>query len=207
MNSKIEAALKKVKETQWVGGANVQPTLEHALCSMNFSSQNGGMYQPTAKKIDGVKGYFLVNKDGSIHYEVRAIKQESGSFLIEYLSNDGFKLIEAAMSEKKSIKPFSEVCGCFVYDKGVYESASAAHGVGALYPIGTQLSTPDQASGVDDALSVALDTIKAIGMTSYIPVYIVGNYEFGADLFYQINRWSDLHPDTLKDLELNLASK
>lgn len=96
MNSKIEAALKKVKETQWVGGANIQPTLEHALRSMNFSSPNGGLYEPTAKKVAGVKGYFLVNKDGSLHYEVRAIKQESGSFVIEYLSNDGFDVFEAA---------------------------------------------------------------------------------------------------------------
>lgn len=96
MNSKIEAALKKVKETQWVGGANIQPTLEHALRSMNFSSHNGGLYEPKAKKVAGVKGYFLVNKDGSLHYEVRAIKQESGSFVIEYLSNDGFDAFEAA---------------------------------------------------------------------------------------------------------------
>lgn len=96
MNSQIESALKKVKETQWVGGANVQPTLEHALRSMNFSSPNGGLYEPTAKNIAGVKGYFLVNKDGSVHYEVRAIKQENGSFVIEYLSNDGFDAFEAA---------------------------------------------------------------------------------------------------------------
>jgi hypothetical protein len=97
MNSKIEAALKKVKETQWVGGSNIQPTLEHALRCMNFSSQNGGLYEPTAKKIAGVKGYFLVNKDGSIHYEVRAIKQDNGSFLIEYLASAGFDVVEAAL--------------------------------------------------------------------------------------------------------------
>lgn len=96
MNSKIESSLKKVKETQWVGGENVQPTLEHALRSMNFSSTNGGLYEPTAKKVAGVKGYFLVNKDGSVHYEVRAIKQKNGSFLIEYLSNAGFDAFEAA---------------------------------------------------------------------------------------------------------------
>ena len=97
MNSKIEAAIKKVKETQWVGGSNIQPTLEHALRCMNFSSQNGGLYEPTAKKISGVKGYFLVNADGSIHYEVRAIKQDSGSFLIEYLSGAGFDVVEAVL--------------------------------------------------------------------------------------------------------------
>jgi hypothetical protein len=54
MSKKIELALKKVRETQWVGGANVQPTLEHALRSMNFSSSNGGIYNPAAKKIDGI---------------------------------------------------------------------------------------------------------------------------------------------------------
>ena len=94
---KIEAALKKVKETQWVGGSNVQPTLEHALRCMNFSSLNGGLYEPTAKKIAGLKGYFLVNKNGSIHYEVRAIKQENGKFLIEYLSSAGHDVVEAEL--------------------------------------------------------------------------------------------------------------
>lgn len=97
MNYKIESALKLVKETQWVGSENVQPTLEHALRSMNFSSQNSGLYNPTAKKISGVKGYFLVNQDGSIHFEVRAIKQENGSFLIEYLTNSGFDILERAL--------------------------------------------------------------------------------------------------------------
>lgn len=95
MNSKIESALRKVKETQWVGNTTL-PTLEHALRSMNFSSQNSGLYEPTAKKIPGIKGYFLVNADGSIHYEVRAIKQEDGSFLIEYLSSGGFDTFESS---------------------------------------------------------------------------------------------------------------
>lgn len=94
----VEQALRKVKETQWVGGSNIQPTIAHALRCMNFSSINGGMYEPTAKKIDGVKGYFLVNGDGSIHYEVRAIKQESGSFLIEYMSNSGLDFMESNLS-------------------------------------------------------------------------------------------------------------
>lgn len=93
MNLRIELALKKVKETQWVGNTKL-PTLEHALRSMNFSSQNGGLYEPTAKKVSGVKGYFLVNADGSIHYEVRAVKQDDGSFLIEYLSSGGFDTFE-----------------------------------------------------------------------------------------------------------------
>lgn len=96
MNSKIEAALKKVKETQWVGGSNVQPTLKHALCSVNFSTGNGGMYEPTAKRVAGVKGLFLVNKDGSTHYGNRIIKQEDGSFLVEYLSDSGFDAFEDA---------------------------------------------------------------------------------------------------------------
>lgn len=96
MNYKIESALRKVKETQWVGNTKL-PTLEHALRSMNFSSQNSGLYEPTAKKIPGVKGYFLVNQDGSIHFEVRAIKQENGSFLIEYLTNGGFDILEKAL--------------------------------------------------------------------------------------------------------------
>ena len=64
---------------------------------MNFSSLNGGLYEPTAKKIAGLKGYFLVNKNGSIHYEVRAIKQENGKFLIEYLSSAGHDVVEAEL--------------------------------------------------------------------------------------------------------------
>jgi len=94
-NCRIESALRKVKGTQWVGGSNVQPTLDHALRCMNFSSNNGGLYEPKATRVKGVQGYFLVNKDGSIHYEVRAIKQENGSFVIEYLTNDGFDVFES----------------------------------------------------------------------------------------------------------------
>jgi len=96
-NEKIEPALRLVKETQWVGGANVQKNLDCALRSMNFETFNGGLYNPTAKKISGVKGLFLVNKDGSIHYETRAIKQENGTFVIEYLTNAGLDVVISAL--------------------------------------------------------------------------------------------------------------
>ena len=96
MNAKIEAALKMVKETQWVGGANIQPTLEHALACLNFGTLNGGNHKLTAKKVAGVNGLFLINKDGSVNFEKRAVKQENGFFVIEYLSNTGFDAFESA---------------------------------------------------------------------------------------------------------------
>lgn len=97
-NEKLESALRKTKEADWVGGRNIQPDLDCALRSMNFGTFNGGSYNPTAKRISSVKGLFLVNKDGSIHYESRAIKQEDGRFLIEYLSNSALSKIEEALS-------------------------------------------------------------------------------------------------------------
>lgn len=94
-NNKIINALRKVKETQWVGELTFF-TMDECLRSINFSTNNGGLYDPKAIKIEKVKGHFLVNKDNSIFYDARIIKKDDGKFKIEWLSNSGYDAFENA---------------------------------------------------------------------------------------------------------------
>jgi hypothetical protein len=92
------AALKIVKETQWVGSLTYE-NIESCLASMNLNTCNSGCYKPAAGRIPGVAGIFLINEDGGIYFEQRIIKKDNGSFVVESLSNDGFDAFESKFIE------------------------------------------------------------------------------------------------------------
>lgn len=93
-NAKIEA-LKKVKQTQWVGEIT-HTSLEKSLIAINlFSGMNSGWYSPKDVKIKGLVGIFMINEDGGLFFESRVIKISDNEFKIEHLSNEGFKVFES----------------------------------------------------------------------------------------------------------------
>jgi len=87
-------ALKMVKEVQWVGEVK-HNTISAALTAINlFGGANSGWYNPTVTRINGLIGCFMINQDGSLHFESRIIKMENGKFKIEHLSNEGYLVFE-----------------------------------------------------------------------------------------------------------------
>lgn len=97
-NNAMVSALKTVKETQW-SGTVIHDNLDKCLRAINMESSNGGWYNPTAIKIAGLSGYFMVNKDGSIFYDARVIKEDHDKFRIEYMSMSAFYDFEKKYSE------------------------------------------------------------------------------------------------------------
>ena len=95
-NVKIKA-LKAVENTvgkiYWVGNTT-HDNLDKCLTGLNLNSTNSGWYKPTAVKVNGLKGYYMVNQDGSLFCESRIIKQEEKKYLIEYLTNEGWNKFE-----------------------------------------------------------------------------------------------------------------
>jgi hypothetical protein len=61
---------------------------------MNFNTLNSGWYKPTALRINGLKGIFMLNEDGGLNFEQKVTKLEENKFLIESLSNEGFNQFE-----------------------------------------------------------------------------------------------------------------
>lgn len=97
-NAKV-AALKTVKETDWVGNV-IHDTLDKCLMAINLHCDiNSGWYTPVAIRINGLTGIFMINQDGSINWEARVIKQDEKKFLIEYLSNGGYVQFESKYNE------------------------------------------------------------------------------------------------------------
>ena len=96
-NVRIEC-LKSVKETQWNGNVIFQD-LETALMSVRLSSGNSGWYKPTAIKINGLKGLFMINEDGTLFIEKRIVKEENGDFRIEEMSLAAFNDFEKKYCE------------------------------------------------------------------------------------------------------------
>lgn len=93
-NNAIIEALKKSNECQW-NGTTVHDNLEKCLNGINiYLGCNSGWYNPKAIKINGLKGYYMINENGSLCFEARVIKKNEKEYNIEYLSNDGYnKLI------------------------------------------------------------------------------------------------------------------
>jgi len=79
------SALKKIGQTKW-SGTTIHTNLEMCLVAINLDSTNSGWYKPSAVKINGLTGYFMINQDGSLFCEARIIKQDEKKYLIEYLS-------------------------------------------------------------------------------------------------------------------------
>jgi len=99
-NAKIKA-LKKIPETKW-DGTVIHPNLDAALVAINLDAKNSGLHKPCAIIISGLKGYYMLNHDGSIFCEARVIK-DGLKFRIEYMSMHGWnefeQLYEQILSE------------------------------------------------------------------------------------------------------------
>ena len=90
--------LMMVKENQWAGN-NTFSDLESALQSIKLSSFNSGWYKPTAVKINGLSGLFMINEDGSLFYDKRITKLNDGTFLVEEMSLTAFNDFEKKYCE------------------------------------------------------------------------------------------------------------
>ena len=91
-NAKVKA-LKKIAETKWTG-TTIHTNLDACLTALNLDSTNSGWYKPTATKIDGLTGIFMINQDGSIFCEARVIKEDDKKFKIEYMTMTGWNEFE-----------------------------------------------------------------------------------------------------------------
>lgn len=95
--AKIEA-LKAVQNTvgkiYWVGNV-VHDSLDKCLAAINLSTFNSGWYSPVAVRINGLVGIYMLNQDGSIFCESRIIKQGDKSYLIEYMTTEGWNKYES----------------------------------------------------------------------------------------------------------------
>ena len=86
-------ALKKISETKW-NGTTIHNTLDKCLVALNLDSNNSGWYKPSAIRVSGLKGIFMVNQDGSIFCEARIIKENESVYRIEYLTTTGWNEFE-----------------------------------------------------------------------------------------------------------------
>jgi hypothetical protein len=91
-NAKVKA-LKKIIGTKWVGNT-IHDTMDKCLTALNLQSTNSGWYKPTAKRINGLTGWFMVNQDGSVFCEARVIKKGEKQYLIEYMTMDAWNEFE-----------------------------------------------------------------------------------------------------------------
>ena len=95
-NAKVKA-LKKLQNTVgqifWVGNTT-HDTLDKCLTALNLDSTNSGWYNPTAIKIKGLTGYYMINEDGSLYCDARVIKLEDKKYLIEYLTTTAWDRFE-----------------------------------------------------------------------------------------------------------------
>lgn len=88
-NKAIADALKKSNQCKWVGNTT-HDSMEKCLRAMNLQTSNSGHYNPVAVRLAGCTGFYLINQDGSICYEMRVIKKAEKEFVIEYLTSSGF---------------------------------------------------------------------------------------------------------------------
>lgn len=90
-------ALKKIKETKWVGNTT-HDNMDKCLRAICLDSSNSGHYNPTAIRINGLTGWWMINQDGSIFCEARVIKEDTSIFRIEYLTMSGWNEFETLYS-------------------------------------------------------------------------------------------------------------
>jgi hypothetical protein len=96
-NAKVEA-IKKIAETKWVGNT-IHTNLDACLTAMNLESNNSGWYKPTAIKINGLKGIFMINQDGTFFCDARVIKEGEKKYRIEYMTMTGWNEFENLFSK------------------------------------------------------------------------------------------------------------
>ena len=93
-NAKVKA-LKKVANTKWAG-TTIHDTMDKCLTAIClFCGVNSGYYTPTAVRVNGVTGWFMVNEDGSLFCEARVIKEAEKKYRIEYMTNDAWSEFES----------------------------------------------------------------------------------------------------------------
>jgi len=95
-NAKVKA-IKKISQTRWVGNT-IHETLGMCLVALNMESANSGWYNPTAVKISGLDGFYMVNEDGSIFCEARINKVDEKKYKIEYMTKTGWSEFEKLYS-------------------------------------------------------------------------------------------------------------
>jgi hypothetical protein len=91
-NARVKA-LKKIAQTKWVG-STIHDNMDKCLWAISFYSNNSGLYNPIATRINGLTGWFMINQDGSIFCEARVIKEDEKQFKIEYMTNDAWNEFE-----------------------------------------------------------------------------------------------------------------
>jgi hypothetical protein len=93
-NNAVAKALKNVPENQWVHMSTFT-TMHECLTGINlYSWKNSGWYEPIAIKLNGIKGFFIVNQDGTIFSEARIIKEADDKFRIEEMSIEAWNQFE-----------------------------------------------------------------------------------------------------------------
>ena len=91
-NAKVKA-LKKISGTKWTG-TTIHTNLDACLTAINLDSTNSGWYKPTAIRIAGLTGIFMINQNGSIFCEARVIKESENKYKIEYMTMAGWNEFE-----------------------------------------------------------------------------------------------------------------
>jgi hypothetical protein len=98
-NARI-TALKIIKETDWVGNVTHR-TMGDALVAINlFQGTNSGWYAPSATRIKGMAGWFMINENGSLNFESRIIKKSNNEYIIEHLTTNGYGVFERKYNEE-----------------------------------------------------------------------------------------------------------
>lgn len=91
-NARVKA-LKKIAGTKWVG-TTIHTNLDACLTGLNLCSTNSGWYKPSATRINGLTGIYMINQDGSIFCEARIIKENEKEYKIEYMTMEGWNIFE-----------------------------------------------------------------------------------------------------------------
>ena len=92
-NNATVKALKKIAGTKWTG-TTIHTNLDACLTAINLVSTNSGWYKPSASRINGLTGIFMINQDGSIFCEARVIKESEKEFKIEHMTMEGWNEFE-----------------------------------------------------------------------------------------------------------------
>lgn len=77
-------ALKKIKQTGWVGNTT-HTSLDACLEALKYESTNSGHYNPKATRVNALVGIYMINEDGSLFCEARIIKEAYDCYRIEYM--------------------------------------------------------------------------------------------------------------------------
>lgn len=95
-NAKVKA-LRHIPETKWAGSVTGN-NLSDLLTGLNLQTSNSGWYNPSAIKINGITGYFMINQDGSIFCEARIVKETETTYRVEWMTMSAWYEFETLYS-------------------------------------------------------------------------------------------------------------